>query len=87
MELKKQYYAVVLELWKMFREDIETIDGLNKVSSEQWDKICAKYEKFPFDKYPKNLHGYISNMLLIHISELETICRDRLHLSWKHYRD
>jgi len=87
MELKKQYYAVVLELWKMFREDIETIDGLNKVSPDQWDKICSKYERFPIDKYPKNLHGYINNMLLVHISELEAICGDRLHLTWEHYRE
>lgn len=83
IELKRLYYAVVLKLWEMFREDIVALDGTETVSDYQWNKICDRYIKFSIEEYPKHLHGYINNMLMIHLAELENICGDRLHLNYK----
>ena len=70
MDTKKEYYAILLEIWKLFRTHLTTIEGITDCQDARWSQIVSDFEKVETDA-PPELKRYAGEMVLLHVDELE----------------
>ena len=70
MDTKKEYYAILLEIWKLFRKHINTVSDITSATDARWKEICDDFEKIE-ESAPPELKRYAGEMVLLHVDELE----------------
>ena len=74
MNEKKEYYKVLTEIWKMFREDMETVKAIRSANDKAWTNMVARYEAVA-DNAPRETKAYANDMMLVHVKALEDMWR------------
>ena len=69
-ELKKSYYKIITDIWALYREDLQTVQGIKSADDPRWANICDRYEKLVADA-PAGVRDYCDSMMRVHIYELE----------------
>lgn len=70
MDTKKEYYAILSEIWKLFRTHLTTIETITDCRDAKWAQIVSDFEKVETDA-PPELKRYAGEMVLLHVDELE----------------
>lgn len=76
MDEKKAYYGIITEIWKSFRNDLETVAGITDPEDARWTEIVERYEAIERNA-PQGLKRYAGEMVLMHVRELEDKWRFR----------
>ena len=74
MNEKKEYYKVLTEIWKMFREDMESVKNIESANDKAWTDMVARYEAVA-DNTPRETKAYATDMMLVHVKVLEDMWR------------
>ena len=74
MDEKKEYYNVLTTIWKMFREDMETVKTIKSAEDKAWTDMVARYEAVA-DNAPRETRAYATDMMLVHVKALEDMWR------------
>ena len=70
MDTKKEYYAILSEIWKLFRTHLTTIETITDCQDSRWSQIVSDFEKIEESALPE-LKRYAGEMVLLHVDELE----------------
>ena len=73
-ELKKAYYKIITDIWALYREDLQTVQGITSADDPRWERICDRYEKLVSDA-PAGLRDYADSLMRVNIYELEKFWR------------
>lgn len=71
---KNQYYDIITQLWKFFRDDI-TVAGMEH-SAESWLALVGKYDQIFQQVRGTRFERYAAEMITAHVHELERIWSD-----------
>ena len=74
MNEKKEYYKILTEIWKMFREDMESVKSIESANDKAWTEMVARYEAIA-DNVPRETKAYATDMMLVHAKALEDMWR------------
>ena len=56
MDEKREYYKILTEIWKMFREDMESVKSIESANDKAWKEMVARYEGLPTMLREKRKH-------------------------------
>ena len=70
MDTKKEYYAILSEIWKLFRKHIDTVSEITSATDTRWKAICDDFDRIEASA-PEHMKRYAGAMVLLHVDELE----------------
>ena len=70
MDTKKEYYAILSEIWKLFRTHINTVSQITSATDPRWKTICDDFDAIEASA-PEHMKRYAGEMVLLHVDELE----------------
>lgn len=74
MEELKEYHNIVQKIWKLFKASIPEVTDITDAYDPKWLRIVADFEAIYKDA-PREIKPYANDMMLVHVSTLESMWR------------